>query len=401
MRTLSFLLIVTLLAAMSAATATADVLVLKRGKKVIGLKSKVGGVNIDFTNFKAYLDQSAGVITRDGYDAIWFKKSDKKSAKEVRYDRKDVLSVNYSSEPDALLDGYDLYSTGMWSRAILEFRACSSDNLARPVYRIEANYMIGICYIRAGSRANASRHFARWKASNSIFTPRVYRIMAELLTGAKKFQSARKWYARISELENITKELKFMARLGGVKVDIEERKYEQAESNATALVREIGGASDLADARALALALQASAILKSGKQSRFGEAQKILEGAASELKGVSDSTKAVVYSSLGDAVYRQGKPEEARYSYMRVVCLYPDEAIYVANALLNAGQCFLDMSGREKDDQTASDELLVRGMKLLFECAGRHKGSSPARSAKSTYFKHKKDLEAAKKRLGG
>ena len=170
MRILSFLLVVTLL---SAATATADVLVLKRGKKVIGLKSKIGGVAIDFTNYKAYLDQSAGVITRDGYDALWFKKTDKKSSKEVRYDRKDVISIEYSSEPDALLDGYDLYSTGSWSRAILEFRACSADDTARDVYRTEANYMIGICYLRAGSRGNASKHFARWKVGNSVFKPEV------------------------------------------------------------------------------------------------------------------------------------------------------------------------------------------------------------------------------------
>ena len=99
-------------------------------------------------------------------------------------------------------------------------------------------------------------------------------------------------------------------------------------------------------------------------------------------------------------MYAQGKPEDARFEYMRVVTLYPDVPAQVAHALQNAGQCFLDMSGREKDDQAKSDELLVTGMKLLAECAGRHKSSPAARSARVTYKKRKADLEAAKKRLG-
>ena len=392
----------TILVAVWAATATADVLVIKKGKRfqVIGLKSKIGGVEIDHTNYKAYIDQSDGIVTRDGYDAIWFKKSDRRSAKEVRYDIKDVIDVRYSTEPDAMLDGFDLQSTGSWAQAIGAFRDVKGDTSARPVYRIEADYRIGICYLLAGSRANASRHFAAWKVGNSRYTPQVYRIMAELLTGAKKYASARKWYARIGALEDITKGWKLTSRLGDVKVDIQERKFNAAEGKANALLREIGGDKELNDVLALASALRARAILASENKDRLGEAQKILESAA-ELKGVSATNMAEVYSALGDAIYRQGRPEEARFSYMRVVCLFPGEAGYVANALLDAGQCFLDMSGRQRDDQKASDELLMQGMKLLAECAGRHRGSAAARQAKGIYRKRKKDMEAARTRLGG
>ncbi|NJN14518.1 MAG: hypothetical protein HC813_02505 [Planctomycetes bacterium] len=83
--------------------------------------------------------------------------------------------------------------------------------------------------------------------------------------------------------------------------------------------------------------------------------------------------RAYLFSTLGNVIYAQGKPEEATYPYMRVVTLFPDSS-YVPGALQNAGQCLLDMAERAKDNQAASDEYLVQGMKLLAECAGRHEG---------------------------
>lgn len=396
------ILLATLLAAVFAAPSAADVLIVKKGKgfDILGLKSKSeSDVEITIENWKAFVDESTGVVEREGYDAVWFKKTARGSSKAVRYSIEDVVDIAYTTEPDNLLDGYDFQSTGAWGQAIGAFRAVVGDANVRPVYRVEADFQIGLSYLKGGSYKQALGHFAKWDKGNSKYTPQVYRIVAEILTVYKKFDQARIWYRKIPALDGIPNTWKFRARLGEVMVDIKERKYKEAETNAQAIARETGGNARLNDARALALALRGQAIREAGDAARLPEAQQVLEQAV-QITGVSDTNMALAYSQLGDVIYAQGKPEAARYPYMRVVTLYPNESNYVANALLNAGQCFLDMSMRVKDDQAKQDQYLVHGMKLLAECAGRHRGSTPARNAATTYRKNKAMYEEALKRLG-
>jgi hypothetical protein len=48
-------------------------------------------------------------------------------------------------------------------------------------------------------------------------------------------------------------------------------------------------------------------------------------------------------------------------------------------AYLNAGQCLLDMSGRETKDQARSDMLFLNGMRLLATAAGPYRQADAAK----------------------
>jgi hypothetical protein len=85
---------------------------------------------------------------------------------------------------------------------------------------------------------------------------------------------------------------------------------------------------------------------------------------------------------------------------MRVVTMYPDQPEYVAHSLQNAGQCFMDLYGRalNQGDIPASDELLIKSMKLMYECAGRFGRTAPGVAARKIYRAKKADLEKAEER---
>jgi Tfp pilus assembly protein PilF len=93
---------------------------------------------------------------------------------------------------------------------------------------------------------------------------------------------------------------------------------------------------------------------------------------AAAAEGMSLSTRGFLFVTQGNLLYAQGKPEEARFPYMRAALMCPDSG-YEASAYLNAGQCFLDMSGRETKDQARSDMLFMNGMKLLATAAGTYR----------------------------
>lgn len=392
----------TLVLALAASGAFADALLVraKGGKlSVEGMPDKIEEEPVTIANWKVYVTQSTGVIGRDGYDGVELlkKAGDKKG---TFFPADQIVEKIFTTQPDSLLEAYDVFARGNFSQAISAYRSVAESAEAPEVYRLEALFNVGICYLQMGNVKAAQAHYAKWPGQNSTYTPEVHRILAEIHTDQKGFDKAREAYGQIGALPDLPKYWKFKARLGPVKVDIAERKFDQAEATAKSIAGEIGMDESLVDARALALLLQAQAIFESGNKARLPEAQKILEG-ASDLAGVASDNRAAILANLGHAIYAQGKPEEAIFPYMRVVCLYPGESAQVAGALQNAGQCFLDMAGRVKNDQPASDGHLVNGMKLLAECATRYKGTAAASAAGSSYMKSKAAYEEALARRGG
>jgi len=380
---------------------SADCLIIRKGTKLDtwGIDSKVGQppnqIEVTPDNVELYADQSEGIVEAEGYDGITCRKTEKSRQTEFM-PWSSVVRVFYSTEPEDLIDGLSDMATGNYAQAIGALRACAEDPEVREVYRYRAQYLVGICYLQSGRTKDAVAHFKSWPKVNSRYTPEVYRILAELYTDMRQYAPARAQYEEISKLDKITDDWKFKARLGGVKVDIAERKFDEAERTAQALARETQGRADIVNAHALALVLQADAILKSGKTERLIEAQSILERAA-KLEGPAPEIRAFLLVTQGHVLYAQGKLEEARFPYLRAALMYPDSG-YDGTAYHNAGQCFIDMSGRlEGTDQAKSDEYLVDGMRLLGTAAGRY----GVKEAAKVYGEHKKRYDAIVAKEGG
>jgi tetratricopeptide (TPR) repeat protein len=374
----------------------ADVVMVKdRGDevKLYGIKSEIDGVKVTVDNVRGFIQESDGVIATDDYDGVGFKRNER-ATKIQTFPRDQVVGILYKEEPAALLDGFDAMQTGAWAQAISAFRDAYENQELRAVFRFEAYFQIGICYVSTNNFTRAIEHFQKWPTSKSKYTPEAYRILAEIFTAKKNFDAARAEYKKIEDLANISDSWKYRASLGAVKVAIAERKYSDAEQGAKRIASLAGTRSELVDARCLALALQAQAILESGDKERLGEAEKLVREATS-LKGVSNTNAALAHLILGHVLYAGGKGLEARFPYMRVVCLYPDERSYVASALQNAGQIFLDLS-EGAPDAAASDEFLMKGMKLLAECGLNYRGTEAAGKATSAYRKYRARYEALK-----
>jgi TolA-binding protein len=376
--------------------ATADVVILRKGGnkfQILGIKNKVGTVEITVENVELFLEQSTGIIDREGYDGLDFLKNIKsKNAKT--YSWAQVVRHFYSTEPDALLDGYDQMRLGAYAQANAAFEEVLDDPGVREVFKPDAYFRMGYCFYGQGNIKKVIQHFSNWSWPNSRYTPEVKRFLAEIYTSRKQFTTARDQYKKIGALPGIPPNWKYKAQLGNVKVDIAERKYADGERKAKSIAAATNGNAELADANVLAHVLQAEAILQAGEDDRLPDAEALLMRAI-DTPGAPDTTRAYLFTTLGDVQYKQGKLEDARFPYMRVVLMYPNEAGYVAHALLNAGQCFLDMSGRLIDkDKALSDKYLVNAMKLLAQCAGRHRGSEPARAAAKAYRAHKPRYEA-------
>lgn len=392
----------TILVALLGTEAWADVLVVqdKRGKpRILGLPSEIGENKTEVTleNWRRFEQESTGLIDRDGYDGFEFR--ERASKKAEFFPRADVQEFSYTTEPDALAEGLDRIATGSYAQALGAFQAVLQDPEARDVFKLEARYQIGRCYVAVGNVARATAHYAQWPEVNSRYTPEVLRILAEIHTGNNAFGKAREAYAKIGALAGATEEMKLRAQLGDARVDIAERKFDGAEATAKRIAAAAGTKPGLASVRTFALALQGESIRRAGDKDRLPQAQATLEGAAANLDGVDQSQRAYLFSTLGDVLYAQGKLEEARFPYARVFCLYADEPGYVANALQNCGQCFLDLSGRAKD-QAAKDDLLIKGMKLLGDCAGRYRGYAAAREAAKAYRDNKAAFDEARRRAG-
>jgi tetratricopeptide (TPR) repeat protein len=374
--------------------ATADVVILRKGKKlqILGIKDKIGGVVVNPANVALFLEQSTGIIDREGYDGLDFRRNIKsKSIKTYTWGQ--VIKHYYSTEPDALLDGYDQMRLGAWAPAVSDFKAVLSDPEARDVFKPEAYFKIGLCYYSAGNLKLAIDHFSNWRWQDSRYSFFNDTATTEIYTARKQFTTARDEYNQISALPGIPPNWKYKAQLGNVKVDIAQRKYAEAERKTKSIAAATTGSVELADANALAHILQAQAILQSDAADRLPEAEALLEKAI-DIPEVPTTTRAYLFTTLGDVQYKQGKLEEARFPYMRVALMYPNEPGYVAHSLLNAGQCFLDMSGRALDvDKAKSDQYLVNAMKLLAQCAGRYRGSEPAGAAAKAYRANKKRFD--------
>ncbi|MBW2415270.1 MAG: tetratricopeptide repeat protein [Deltaproteobacteria bacterium] len=377
--------------------ANADVVILRKGAnkfQILGIKDKIGAVAINVQNVELFLDQSTGIIDREGYDGLDIRKNIKARTSKT-YSWTQVARHFYSTEPDALLDGYDQRRLGNYAQANAAFREVLDDPGVREVFKPDAYFQMGFCYYSQGNVKAAIEHFSRWRWPNSRFTPEVKRFLAEIYTGRKQFITARDQYKKIAALPGIPPNWKYKAQLGNVKVDIAERKFAEAERTAKSIAAATNGKAELGDASVLAHVLQAEAILQAEEADRLPDAEALLLRAVN-TPNVPDTTRAYLFTTLGDVQYKQGKLEDARFPYMRVVLMYPNEAGYVAHALLNAGQCFLDMSGRmdKTPEQATSDKYLINAMKLLAQCAGRYRGYDPARAAAKAYRAHKPRFDA-------
>jgi tetratricopeptide (TPR) repeat protein len=387
------------LVGLAAGVAPADVVLTKSRNqvKINGLPETVEGDEITESNWRIFVPKSEGVILEVNYDGIVWKKNAKakdSTAKEIPLDE----IADYMLAPlqrDANLDaGLGRLSNGNIAGALRAFQDVLASEIARPVDKHEANFMIGYTYVASGRIKSAASHFEKWNGGKSKWTPEALRLLAEIETGAKKYSNARATYKRIGELPNIPTEWQFKARCGLVKVDIAERKYKEAEAAAAAIVKE---ADKNADAQALALGLQAQAIVAAQDEARYGDAEALLNRAL-KLEGVSVTQLAFLNVTLGDCLYSQRKIDEARYPYLRVAELYTDERGYVGGALLNAGNCFIDMAGQamNDNDQAAHDDLFIKGMKLIIEAGSRYGASG----AKAIYKKNKAEYDKARARTG-
>ncbi len=349
--------------------AAADVIILKKGGRlqVWGMPATIGqGQNeIEITpeNAELYAEHSTGLIETEGYDGVTGKKTP--AAKAETFPLSEVVSVYYSTEPESLAAGFQTMQSGQFLQAIGDFRdVLQADPPERETFKHQALYQIGICYYSAGRLPDCIKHFQAWKPVNSKYTPLAYNLLAGLLTDQRKYAEARAEYDEIPKLPGIPDSWKYKAGLGAAKVDIAERKYDDAERAAAATARETQNKAELADANALAMVLQADAIWRGGKADRLPEATTILERAAA-IDGASPDTRSFLLYTQGNILYAQGKVEEARFPYLRAALMYPDTG-YEGLSYFNAGQCFLDMSMRlEGKDQEKSDKCLVDGMKLL------------------------------------
>ena len=182
------------------------------------------------------------------------------------------------------------------------------------------------------------------------------------------------------------------AKLGLVKVEIAENKFGEAEAALGRIKARNTRAKDANTTAGIAV-LRARIVIKSNAVDRFEEVRRELEKVAEDLKGVDDANRAAVYAALGDILFKQGKSDEARFPYMRVVCMYPSESGQVANCLLNAGQCFINLATAQKEtDKAKYKQYLDEGMKLLRECAGKYKNPG----ARKAYRRYKAEWEALK-----
>jgi len=374
------------LVALAPAGLQADVVIQKDGK-VLGLENRINDVEITQYNAIGFLEESTGFIDREGYDGIEIKKRERDSKGTV-IPWANVKDRIYSAPPEALLTGEDAMATGSYAQAIADFQAILNDKDVREVFKDRAGFNIGVCFYQLGNVKNCIAHWSSWPAKNSRYTPVVYENLGDILTAQRQFAKAREFYAKIGELEGIPEGWKLRGKLGDAKVDIAERNYDKAEQAAKQIAAQ-ASADTVADERVLALTLQARAILTAEKADRYAEAQGLLERAAGMKAATDPAIRANLFATLGDALYKQNKLEEARYPYLRVICLYGDTG-YASSALLNAGTVFLDLSQRTLDkDQAKSDDYLQSGMKLLAECAARHKGSADAREAAKRYMENK------------
>ena len=368
--------------------ASADVVVTKKGRiHGLGSKSK-DGTAITVDNWPRFIEESKGDIVYLGYRGLSFQRGRKPSV--IAWS--DIEDFEFNEADPDWEDGNKHYSIGDWSSALGAYRDCAASAEARPVFKVESEFYICVCLLQQGNKKAALRQLRGWKHIDSRHTPAVYRILAEIATVDKKFSSARSHYAKIEALPELPEASVLSAKLGLVKVEIAENKFGEAEAALGRIKARNTRAKDANTTAGIAV-LRARIVIKSNAVDRFEEVRRELEKVAEDLKGVDDPNRAAVYAALGDILFKQGKSDEARFPYMRVVCMYPSESGQVANCLLNAGQCFINLATAQKEtDKAKYKQYLDEGMKLLRECAGKYKNPG----ARKAYRRYKAEWEALK-----
>lgn len=394
--------------AWAATAARADVLFVIEERtgdiEVEGLRDEIDGVRVTPENIDLHIEGSRGYIARVGYDGIEWQRTERSSASEFYpWERLKDWRINPSAVPQALLDGDSAMALGSWAQAIADFRDVTDTQDIRPYFRYEALYKIGLCHAMSGNLRNAVEHFSRWPTdANSVWTPQALDLKARIHLNLNQFPQARESYGAIARLAKIPDQWKHKATLGEARVDVRERKYDEAKRRARGVAAATNGKSGMESVNALAEAIYGQAVVAANEAQAFPEVQRTLERAG-ERKDLEDAAAAELFATLGDVIYAQGRPAEARFAYMRVVMLYPQEDTYVAHSLQNAGQCFLDLSAQKKNegDEAEADDLLIKGMKLLYQCAASHRGTPAGKKAAQTWTQNRSALKAAEARQAG
>ena len=312
---------------------------------------------------------SKGDIVYLGYRGLSFQRGRRPSV--IAWS--DIEDFDYKEVDPDWEDGNKHYSIGDWASALGAYRDCAANAEARLVFKVESAFSVCLCLLQQGNKKAALQQLRGWKHTDSRHTPAVYRILAEIATANKKFANARAQYVKIEALPELPGANVLSAKLGLVKVDIAESKFGAAEAALGRIKARNDRAKDANTTAGIAV-LRARIVITSGADDRLDEVRRELEKVAENLKGVDDANRAAVYAALGDILFKQGKPDEARFPYMRVVCMYPGQSGHVANCLLNAGQCFINLSRTVKEtDKGKYAQYLTEGMKLLRECARKYK----------------------------
>ena len=367
---------------------SADVVVTKRGK-IHGLTgASKDRTKITLDNWQQYIEESTGNIVYLGYRGVSFQRGRKPSIIPWT----NVADFEFKERDPDEEDGNKHYSIGDWASALGAYRDCVASAEAKPVFKVESAFNICLCLLQEGHKKAALKQLRGWKHIDSRHTPAVYRILAEIATADKKFRNARASYAKIEALPELPDAVVLSAKLGLVKVDIAESKFGDAQA-ALGRIKARNDRTKDANTTAGIAVLKARIVINSGAGDRLEEARRELEKVAENLEGVDDSNRAAVYAALGDVLFKQGKSDEARFPYMRVVCMYPSESGQVASCLLNAGQCFINLATAQKEtDKAKYKQYLDEGMKLLRECAGKYKNPG----ARKIYRQFKAEWEALK-----
>ncbi len=383
MRILSVLLIVLLLAPVVGA----DALCVKtqKGKRVLGLPTSMGLVKITCDNYVLYIEDSKAKILRNEYRGLWVKVK----GKERLYPHSEVVSKEFTEIPEDFLEGKAQQGVRAYQQARRAFAALKDDPEAPVLFREAADYEYGMCLIGLGKPKSAKAHFGKWSHTASYYTPLVYELQAKLALIGEDFAGARSRYKAIVLLPGIPQDWKNKGKLGDALVDLEEQKYAEAERTATALLREMGAATTLADPRVQAHVIIARSVFKGSQVDRYEEALQKLE-AAKNIAGASSALMGQVYSVEGDLLFALKRHSDARYAYMRVWLSHKDEPANVARCLVEAGKCFINLSALEEGkDQAKSDELFKKGFRLIQECASRYRGTPARKTAVGLYRQYK------------
>jgi len=369
-----------------AGSAPADVVITKKGR-IYGLPSKINRVDVTPHVAKQNLSKSRGNISAYGYRGLTFTRGKKNTL--IPY--AGIVYEAFTEEDADWADGMRNLDIGDFGQALAAFQDCVKSAEARPIFMIDSTYWSIICLASQGNWRAATPMLSSWKFPDSRWTLQVNRILGERYIFKKNYAAARKAFAATIALPEIGAVHKLKAKLGGVKVDLAEKKFNDAKTNLTVIATQAKREKNADDVLVLIAVLNAKLAMASD-DGNLEKAKKDLQEAA-KLDVVD---KAALYEGLGNVQFKMGDHDGARYAYLRVITMYPGEVNIVSNSLLSAGQCFLNLYEKAKNDEQTDEacQYLTEGMTLLKQAGGARYRNKEARK---TYRQYKPALDALDK----